>query len=244
MLLFFISSSKTSSSESGENRDGKLAKTEKFHVVAQEDINKYDFPAELAEYANEYCNKFLPEKETKESILYDHPVPNNIQGINRLNSFMRDSTLKDKGKELLIESILEKVHQMTKDAYGPLARMWSYLEEISSSRDETVDVEIDIFLTFTQQTVLSLAQAISSLLYRRYSSFSSCMPYSDLKILLKERSSTMENEGDLFGREFRHFITVNRKAKNQTMAVLKPRKQIKPFRLDPSSAYGQRNGGG
>ena len=57
------SSSDTSSSESGESEDGKLAKTEKFHVVAQEDINKYDFSAELAEYANEYCNKFIPKKD-------------------------------------------------------------------------------------------------------------------------------------------------------------------------------------
>ena len=59
VLLFFIrrlyyQSSDTSCSESGESQDGKLAKTENFHVVAQEDINKYDFPAELAEYANEY----------------------------------------------------------------------------------------------------------------------------------------------------------------------------------------------
>ena len=122
-------SSDTSSSESGKSRDEILAKTERFHVVAQEDINKYDLPAELAEYANEYCSKFMPEKEIKESLLYDHPVFNSIQGINQLDSFMRD-ILKDKDKELLIKSILEKVHQRTRYAYGPLAGMWSYLEEI------------------------------------------------------------------------------------------------------------------
>ena len=43
-------------------------------------------------------NKFIPEKDIKESILYDHPVPCDIQGINHLDSFMQDSSLKDKGK--------------------------------------------------------------------------------------------------------------------------------------------------
>ena len=124
-------------------------KTERFHVVAQEGINKYDLAsAELAEYANEYCNKFISEKEIKEPILYDHLVPNNIQGINRLDSFMRD-ILKYKAKESLIESICEKVRQKTRDVYGPVSRMRSYLEEINSSRDETVHVDIDIFLTCT-----------------------------------------------------------------------------------------------
>ena len=43
-----------------------------------------------------------------------------------------------------------------RDVYGPLARMWSYLEEINSSRDKTVVVDIDTLLTCTQQTVLLL----------------------------------------------------------------------------------------
>ena len=44
----------------------------------------------------------------KSCILLDHPVHNNIQFINRLESFMRD-ILSEKDKDL-IESILEKVY--------------------------------------------------------------------------------------------------------------------------------------
>ena len=84
------SSGDTFSSESGESQDEKLAKTERFHVVDQKDINKCDFPTELAEYANEYCNKIIPEKKIKKCILYNHSVSNNIQGTNRLDNFMRD----------------------------------------------------------------------------------------------------------------------------------------------------------
>ena len=40
-----------------------------------------------------------------------HPVPNNIKGVYRMNTFVQD-VLKEKGEnnEVLIESILEKVH--------------------------------------------------------------------------------------------------------------------------------------
>ena len=167
------SSNETSSSESVESHDDKLTKIERFHVMTQDDINKYCLPAELAEYANEYCNKLIPEKEIKASILYGHPDPNNIKATTRLDSFMRD-ILKDNGKVLLIDSILEKVHNMTRDAYGPLATMQIYLEEINSSR-ETADVDIDTLITCT------LGQAINSLLYhrRRCNVLPCCMLYSD-----------------------------------------------------------------
>ena len=59
-------------------------------MVVQECISKYDLFAELAEYANEYCNKFICETEVKKPVLYNHPVPSNIQGINRLDSFLWD----------------------------------------------------------------------------------------------------------------------------------------------------------
>ena len=52
-------------------------KREWFHAVAQKDINRYDLPAKLAEYAIQVCNKFITEKEIQEPILYDHQVPNN-----------------------------------------------------------------------------------------------------------------------------------------------------------------------
>ena len=75
------SSSDTSSSESGESEDEILAKTERFHVVAQEGINKYDLPAELAEYANEYCCEFIPGKEIEKSISCDHQSSITYKGL-------------------------------------------------------------------------------------------------------------------------------------------------------------------
>ena len=49
----------------------RLAKTETFHGMAQADINKYDLPVELAEYANEYCNNsFIGQSFLRDVLKY------------------------------------------------------------------------------------------------------------------------------------------------------------------------------
>ena len=118
-------------------------------MVSQEDVNEYNLEVDLADHSSEYCiDSLSSEKELKESILYEHPVPNNIEGVNRLDNFMRD-ILKDKKRsnELIVENVLEKVHSKTRDVYGLLAKMWSDLEDINSSRDGSINVDNDTLLT-------------------------------------------------------------------------------------------------
>ena len=51
--------------------------------------------------------------------------------------------LKEKNKNVLIESIVEKLTQRRRDLYRPLARIWSYLKGINTSRDKIVDIDTD-----------------------------------------------------------------------------------------------------
>ena len=143
-------------------------KIERFHIVSQEDVNKYDLDAERADYANDYVKKFVPDKELKELILHHNPVPNNILDVHRLDSFMKE-ILKEKRKrtDLSMESVLEKIQAKTREVYGPLARVWSYLEDLNESRDTSVEVDINSLLDCTQKTVLLLSQAINSIVYQR-----------------------------------------------------------------------------
>ena len=119
-------------------------------MVSQDDVNQYNVQADSADHVSEYCRIFIPEKELKESILCEHPVSNNIEGVNRLDNFMRDIEKgKKRSNELLVENILEKVHSKTLDVYGLLAIMWSYLEDINSLRDDNINVDNDTSLTRT-----------------------------------------------------------------------------------------------
>ena len=76
-------------------------------MVSQDDVNQYNVQADSADHVSEYCRIFIPEKELKESILCEHPVSNNIEGVNRLDNFMRDIEKgKKRSNELLVENIL------------------------------------------------------------------------------------------------------------------------------------------
>ena len=61
-------------------------------------------------------------------------------------------------------SVLEKVQGKTRDVFGPLSRVWTYLQEVTSSdhedEDESIQIDLDILLTYIQKTVLILAQAL------------------------------------------------------------------------------------
>lgn len=113
-------------------------------MVSQDDLNQYNLQADSADHVSEYCRMFIPEKEPKELILCEHPVLNNIERVNRQDNFMRDIKKdKKRSNELLVENVFKKVHSKTLDVYGLLARMWSYLQDINSFRDDNINVDND-----------------------------------------------------------------------------------------------------
>ena len=61
--------------------------------------------------------------------------------------------------------------------------------------------------------------------HRRCNALSSIMPYTKCKAILNVKSEPLGSEGYLFKKEFRKYVTGNRRAKNQTMAILKPTKK-------------------
>lgn len=88
-------------------------------MVSQDDLNQYNLQADSADHVSEYCRMFIPEKEPKELILCEHPVLNNIEGVNRQDNFMRDIKKdKKRSNELLVENVLKKVHSKTLNVYG------------------------------------------------------------------------------------------------------------------------------
>ena len=69
--------------------------------------------------------------------------------------------------ELTMDSVLEKVQGKTRDVFGPLSRIWTYLQEVTSSdhedEDESIQDDLDFLLSHVQKTVLILAQALNTM---------------------------------------------------------------------------------
>ena len=59
----------------------------------------------------------------------------------------------------------------TRDVFGPLSRVWTYLQEVTSSNheheNESIQVDLDPLLAHIQKAVLILAQALNTMTYHR-----------------------------------------------------------------------------
>ena len=117
--------------------------------------------------------------------------------VHSLDVFIRD-TMKEERRnhELTKDSILEKVQEKTRDAFGALSRVWTYLQEVTSSdyedEDESIQVDLDLLLNHNQKTVLILAQALNTITYhRRFNALPVLMAQTEAKPILKEKADIL-----------------------------------------------------
>jgi len=122
------SSSKSSSDESEDEKHRPSKKRRKlneniFYVVTNEEEHEYCLPERIVDYIKHYSGKYISDKELKEKILLKDPVPTNIKAVPHLDEFIKE-IMKDerKNNEILVDSVLEKVQNNTRDVFGPISR--------------------------------------------------------------------------------------------------------------------------
>ena len=233
-----------------------------FHAQTEEEKHEYNLPKKLLKYADHYLKKFIPDKELKDSILTENPVPKNFMKVPSLDVFIRD-TMKEERRnhELTMDSVLEKVQGKTRDIFSPLSRVWTYLQEVTSSdhedEDESIQVDLDLLLTHIQKTVLILAQALNTMTYhRRFNAFSVIMAQAEAKSILKEKADILGEKDFLLGKDFRNQVVKDTEAKTKMHnGVQRKKKYAKaqpqalitlqmPFQESPSRQQGYRGNGG
>ena len=99
------SSSLSSFSESSEtrSRDGSLGS--RFQVISEEDKFRYNFPTDMAEYANTHFETYVKEADLEQPILTENPVPDNLDQVKKLDDFFARDILKDKRKQKDLDMI-------------------------------------------------------------------------------------------------------------------------------------------
>ena len=106
------SSSSSSSHSSSSDSEKENQETERFHIVSNEDQFKWDFPSELASYANSQFEH--------DAICEAHPVPNNLNQVKKIDEFLRDLLKKkNKNNSFVIDEILGKAQKRTLSVMGP-----------------------------------------------------------------------------------------------------------------------------
>ena len=105
----------------------------------------------MAKYANSHFNQYVQERDLKESILTEIPVPSNITEVKELEEFM-SHLLKENNQTSVcaLDTKLEKIQKKNIDVIGPLSKVWNSIESATTAPDEEADL--------VQQTVLLVEQ--------------------------------------------------------------------------------------
>ena len=158
----------SSSSTASDSSTDKESDNNRFKIITENEKFKWKLPKSMANYTNKYFEEYVPEDSVKEAILYQNPVPYNLDNVKKLDSFLRD-IFKEKHKtnEQNIENVLEKLQRKTVDVMGPLSKLWNILAGAKGAEEDAVQISINELLHYTEQTVLLLGQSSNAITYHR-----------------------------------------------------------------------------
>ena len=144
--------------------------TKRFRIITKEEEYKWSLPQDMASYANDNSEKYIPEKDVKEAILIKIPRPENLDPAKKLDDYLQE-LLKQKKRpqDIAIDNTLEKVQDKVLDMMGPLSKPWVIVEQVNSSSasGSSSTVEMDTALELLEKTVLFIGQCNNTFTYER-----------------------------------------------------------------------------
>ena len=107
----------------GHKSDG--CTSQRFKIVSEEEEYRWSLPADMAEYANENLEKFIPEKDVQEATLLKLSRPENIDPVKKLDDFLLELLKQKKNTvDITIDGTFEKIQDKAIDIMGPLSKLW------------------------------------------------------------------------------------------------------------------------
>ena len=152
--------------ESEEGRDYQPSfKRPRFEALADEKQYDYELPDEMANYLNKYMDKYVPDKDLKDSVMTENPVPSNVNKPKKLDGYFKEILNENhKRNQLKIHDALEKIQDKVVQVMGPLARVWYAVE---ATTDDSQPLSAEELSRSIEQSVLILGQAFNSVTYYR-----------------------------------------------------------------------------
>ena len=163
----------------------------------------------MATYVN--FIEYIPEKDIEEAILEENPVPQNIKQPKKLDDFLKQ--LVNTNSTLVAgDSTLERIQRRILQTTGPLARLWSQIEDarVAGRKGEEIYVPLEGYSKLVEQTISVLGQASNSISYTYTRMDVLKQVVKDprkAKNLLKEKKDLLNQEDEeLFGKKFQSYI--------------------------------------
>ena len=117
--------------DSEEEKENTMTfKRIRFKAILEEAQNNWEVPDEMAKYAKKYFEKYVSDKELKDSITLNSPVPTNLPRAKTVDDYFV-GLLKDqkKKKEIALDDTFNKLQTKILKIMGPLSKVWYTVEE-------------------------------------------------------------------------------------------------------------------
>ena len=229
------SSDSSTSSRSPSPTPVNTSSSRRFQITTEEEKFQYSIPGDMAECVNENFDRFLSEKDLKENILKENPVPRNINPVKLLDH--SPAKVVEGRQETLADKDLETVQLKIRDVLDPICRLWAIIEKAATqenSEEKEDQVSLEDIIILIEKSVMLLGQANNKVAYfRRLNILNvSLNSKSDAKGILYNYGPLLStNSSELFGRQFRKQVLDNTKAQKETLKMLREvdKTKKKPF---------------
>ena len=208
--------------EEAKNDLGKAEpRMKRFKITPKEEECKWNLPDEFASYLEEHIDKFIPDKDLKDKVLDEHPVPANCPRVRKLDEFL--SQFLSSHDERLDVS-LSKIESRIRDILGPLSKLWVNLEGLNDTPvDGDVELDINHLLEMTHKSIVMLSQTMNATTYQRrlYILSAVCKDSVKAKSQLKEKASLFKGHKYLFGSDYRKNVLALSKEREKAGNMLR-----------------------
>ena len=210
---------------------------------------------ELATYANQKMNMYIPDTYLQESIMVQNPAPSNIDAERSLDQHLQEMLEKEKKEFLSFERAMGRVHERIGYIYGPLSKIWAIvdeerleLEEKQKQKEEEVDEDdeaingVKQMCSLFEQSYMLLGQAFATVTHFRRHNILMAFIGNETKVkkILNEKTEGFleKTEGKLFGPSFQKTMTEKLQSQQKSEELFKslqdPKKKTdKPFPTGP-----------
>ena len=255
-------------SSSGKRKQSRNEETEiptkysRFELEGESNSKGWDLSSGLASYLNKYMSTHVSEKDIRERILQNNPVPRNVKVCQRLDEYIKELLLENKKSSTLYhEKILKRIQEKIVSVLAPLTKLWSFMEEereLVSPDDEASDGHQEIARLF-ELTILLVDQVFNSVACQRRLNVLNTLIDNSVKEkeILKEPMLNLDaiDNDYLFGEKFEEQLSKITSVKQKSKAIFtglqrKPNMMNQfvnpvnqPFRSDPLPNSQQRGKG-
>ncbi|XP_066931160.1 uncharacterized protein [Clytia hemisphaerica] len=232
-------SSETDANESGDETRQAPPKRRRFELNNENEAASWELTEPMKLYIEKYIATHVQEKDLKEQVYSEHPVPANLKKVPELDSYMK-TLLQDNSRyqTLKFEKTLKHLNDKIQAVYGPVSKIWAaFEEEKENCSEEELEEGREIAQCF-EQAIMLLGQVSNSVMYYRRENVLSTLIESSAQIkeILRNQSKDMNDQSNssLFGETFETKLIKDSKALKKSEAFFTALK--KPAKTQSSSA--------